>query len=1021
MNYMHHTEKDKHHNPFRQAFKISIIYFLFSSVWIIVTDLVNVAYRHDGFREYIIEAGKGMLFVIISSILIFLLVKKYFSAYRQSSRELAEKETEYKSLTEHLKVGIIKSTSEGKYIFMNNAARNILQDYLKPGIAGNITGLYPEEIYKDDDLISRVKSTVSYIKETGESIVRKVKYGERYLSVHTYPELGSDGKIVSVHSILTDETELMQNIIHLEETERFNSHLVDSSHVVVYIYDLKSSNQIFANKALERILGYNLKEIRDPKINILNELMHPDDTQRMVDYVQKEVMLLKDGEVSEFEYRMKHKDGHYCWFKSHDCVFMRDENGLPLQILGSAIDITDLKRSREEADKNLTYLNSIIDVSPIAILNLDREGKVLNIWNIAAEGIFGWKKEEVLGKKLPIIPADKSAEFEEFFGSLLNGHSINGVEFLRRRKDGSPVNVRIYAAPVTGSDGRVESILSYIVDITLEKNFAETKQKNLDYLKLLYEASLAANKTMDTSELYRVCFGFIKDIVDVTGIMVSLVTNDNRFIKYDSIWVKGENIDVSKVPLMKLDPSGEGPLTRTILTGEAQIVDDLESRVKNSSNKFFVDEDGNLSEPCEEVKNVSHAALLIPLKHAEKVIGVLQVQNYVAGKFNTNDLLRLEPFAFIFASAIQRSKLYNKLHGELEEKASAFEQLRKFTKGIEQSPNSIVITNSESEIEYVNPYFTELTGFTLEEVLGKNPSILKSGQTDGNVYAGLWEALSKGETWHGEFLNLKKNGDLYWEAASIGPITDAAGKVTHYIAIKQDITEKKKKDKELKDSLEEKEIMLKEIHHRVKNNLQVISSLLNMQVEQYEHPEAIDAINSSRNRVKAMALVHENLYQSENIGKTSLKEYLIMLAKNIYSSYGVSFERVKFYCETHGIEFGLDTIIPLGLILNEGISNSLKHAFPQGAHGEIKVEFESLDKNNTAGFEGSCSRERFRLRIKDNGKGLPENFDPEKTNSLGMTLLTSLAAQLDGEAVINNKVGTEIIIDFKELKYKTRV
>jgi len=215
--------------------------------------------------------------------------------------------------------------------------------------------------------------------------------------------------------------------------------------------------------------------------------------------------------------------------------------------------------------------------------------------------------------------------------------------------------------------------------------------------------------------------------------------------------------------------------------------------------------------------------------------------------------------------------------------------------------------------------------------------------------------------------------------------------------------------------------MLKEIHHRVKNNLQVISSLLNMQFEQYEHPEAIDAINSSRNRVKAMALVHENLYQSENIGKTSLREYLIMLAKNIYSSYGVSFERVKFFCETHGIEFGLDTIIPLGLILNEGISNSLKHAFPEGAQGEIRVELEGIDPNIAGGFNSFHGLGKYRLKIKDNGKGLPENFDPGKTNSLGMTLLTSLAAQLDGEAVINNKVGTEIVIDFKELRYKKRV
>lgn len=1001
--------------------KISLIYFFIGTAWILLSDLLNGIYLHDNFRVVLLEIGKGMLFVTFSSLLIFYLLKKYFAAYHKSNTELYKKETEYSTLARHLKAGIIRCTPEGKYIFMNNAARNILQDYLKPDIEANITGLYPEEIYKDNDLISRVRSTISYIQETGESIVRKVKYGERYLSVHTYPELNSDGRMVSVLSILTDETEMMQSMLQLEESERFNRHLVDSSNVIVYIYNLKNQNKVFTNNALIKILGYKPDEMQTPGVDILNDFIHPDDKNRISDYVQKEVLNLNDGEIAEFEYRMKRKNGTYCWFRSHDCIFKRDENGVPLEVLGSAIDITELRRSKEESEKNSAYLNSIIEVSPIAIYNLDPEGKVLSIWNKAAEEIFGWKIDEVLGRKLPIIPADRSGEFETFFNILKRGESLNGIEFLRQRKDGSPVFIRVHAKPVRGMNGEIESILAYGVDITLEKKFAEAKQKNEDYLKILYEASLAANKAVDVSELYRVCFSYINLILDVTGLMVSLVTEDNRHIKYDALWLKGENIDTSNIPLMKLNPESEGPLTRTILSGKPQIVNDLEERVKGSRNKFFVDQDGKLSTPGGEIENVSHSAIMIPLKHADKVIGVLQVQNAETGKFTESDLMKLEPFAFIFASAIQRAKLYRKLQSELEEKDAAFEQLRKFSKGIEHSPNSIVITNADSEIEYVNPYFTELTGFTLEDVLGKNPSILKSGQTDSHVYSGLWEALNKGETWHGEFLNLKKNGELYWEAASIGPITDHNGRVTHYIAIKQDITEKKKKDKELKDSLEEKEIMLKEIHHRVKNNLQVISSLLNMQFEQYEHPEAIDAINSSRNRVKAMALVHENLYQSENIGKTSLREYLIMLAKNIYSSYGVSFERVKFFCETHGIEFGLDTIIPLGLILNEGISNSLKHAFPEGAQGEIRVELEGIDPNIAGGFNNFHGLGKYRLKIKDNGKGLPENFDPGKTNSLGMTLLTSLTAQLDGEAVINNKVGTEIVIDFKELRYKKRV
>lgn len=1004
-------------NPEGYSRRFSLLYMLFGSLWIITTDLLKSSLDFGTVNYLNIDIIKGLLFVFITSVLFYFLLKKYFKAAIESNIKLTDKENEYKTLAENLEYCVIRNNTECRYEYLNPAAWELLKNLLTVKNPDEMIGLSPEEAYKDADIAKKVREGNEYVLSTGKKLRDKLHYGEKYISYSKIPEFNEQGEIISVMTLIADETEIMKNLLKLETTEKFNSHLVNSSHVVVYVYDLLKSNQVYANKALERILGYTLEEIQDPGMNIIKELMHPDDAQRRIEYVQKEVMQLKDGEVSEFEYRMKHKAGHYCWFKSHDCIFKRDENGLPQEILGSAIDITDLKNTQNELKLKSEYLKSIIEASPLSIFDLDTEGRIKSIWNKASEKMFGWKAEEVIGKVLPIVPEERKHEFRENLNTNINNHYINGKEHHRKRKDGSDIDIRIYSRPVQGSSGKIETILAYNVDITLEKKLLETKQKNEEYLKVLYEASLAANRAVDTSELYRVCFGFIKNVLNVTGIMVSLITEDGKYIKYDSIWMNGENIDTSNIPLMKLDPSGSGPLTRTILTGNAQIVSDLEERTKNSANKFFVDEDGNLSTPGGEVQNVSHAAIMIPLKHSEKVIGVLQVQNYKAGIFKEEDMLMLEPFAFIFASAIQRANLYKKLQEELKEKQIALEQVRKFSKGIEQSPNSIVITNSNYEIEYINPYFSNLTGYSVKEVIGKNPSLLQSGHTNPEVYKSLRNTLERNEIWHGEFLNRKKNGELYWEAASIGPIMDNMGNTTHYIAIKQDITEKKKHDKELKDSLEEKEIMLKEIHHRVKNNLQVISSLLNMQFEQYEHPEAIEAINSSRNRVRAMALVHESLYQNKNIGKTQLQEYILMLAKNIYSSYGVTFERIGLKIETNGAEFALDTIIPLGLILNEALSNSLKHAFPDERKGEISVKLiadsDKIIKTNIPEF--------YSISIKDNGKGLPEGFNPGKGNSLGMTLLTSLAAQLDGNVQIINEAGTEVIVRFKELKYKKRV
>lgn len=1009
--------KQQNPDPAKHSRKVSLLYLLFGAVWIVATDLIKTSLGLSSVNHLFLEIIKGLLFVFATSLLFYFIIKKYFKAANDSNLKLTDKENEYKTLAENLEFCVLRHNTECRYEYLNRSAWEMLKELMAVKSPEEMIGLTPEEAYIDPQIAKTVREGNEYVISTGKILRDKLHYGFRYISYSKIPERSSSGKIISVITLISDETEMMESLIKLKESEKFNRYLLSQSNLIFFVIDLYEPAETYINDTFSKILGYSNEEIKKQGLDFIRKIIHPDDSAKYAEYTETAVNNLKDNEIAEYDYRMRSSAGEYLWFKGNFQVYQRSSSGKAVKLLGTALDITKLKHTEEELIGKTNYLNAIIEASPISIFDLDSNGLVKSVWNRVSEKMFGWKSEEAIGKVLPIVPEERMHEFRENMAINLSQNYIDGKEHLRKKKDGSDIYIRIYSRPVVGNSGSVETILAYNEDITLEKKLLETKQKSDEYLKVLYEASLSANKSIDTQELYRVCFDYIHKVLDVDGILVALVTDDGEYFMYDAVWVHGEYIDTGNIPRIKLDPAGNGPLTQTIIEGRAQIVSNLEERVKESKNKFFVDTDGNLYDEKGEIENLSKAAIMIPLKHSEKVIGVLQVQNYKAGIFREEDMLKLEPFAFIFASAIQRANLYKKLQNELDEKEAALEQVRKFSKGIEQSPNSIVITNNQYEIEYVNPYFTELTGYRAEEVMGKNPGILQSGHTEPEVYKNLRDTLEKNETWHGEFLNRKKNGELYWEAASIGPIMDSMGNATHYIAIKQDITEKKKQDKELNDSLAEKEIMLKEIHHRVKNNLQVISSLLNMQVEQYEHPEAIDAINSSRNRVKAMALVHENLYQSKNIGKTELREYILMLAKNIYSSYGITFERVGLKIETNEAEFALDTIIPLGLILNEALSNSLKHAFPNNSKGEIAVTLTPV----TDGINNTQKPEYYSISIKDNGKGLPAGFNPMKSNSLGMTLLTSLAAQLDGKVQIKNEVGTEIIITFKELKYKKRV
>ncbi|MBL8015987.1 MAG: PAS domain S-box protein [Ignavibacteria bacterium] len=1009
--------------PGKHALKIAGWYLLAGSLWIIITDYINEINRHNNLDGFLIEAGKGLFFVFTTGLLLYLLLKRYFRKLYSVTQKLEQNEEEFRSLAENIHIGITRRRpSDGTCIYANTRATDLLGARMNILEEHGLVGHKPSETIKRKDIAKKVEAAFWRVVEEHKMQMVEFEEAGKFISGRMIPEYDKEGKLISVLSFLLDDTENRTIIESLKQSEHFNRTLLESSQGITYIFDIESGKNKYFNRKQYEIFGYPPEEAEKLSNELAISIVHPDDSKRYFEIGIPAIKKLKDGEFFENEFRLKDAAGKWRWMRTREMIFSRFKDGRACEILGTAFEITESKKTEAELMNKTVYLNTIIESSPMAVFDLDREGRVAGIWNKSAEKMFGWKAEEVIGKVLPIVPEDKKAEFLDNLNRSLGGELIKGKELNRINKDGEPISINIYTFPLRNTDGEVERILAYNEDITIKRKYDDAIRSNTEYLSLLSETGLNANATIDPVEIYKVSIDSILKIINADAVVVSSVTDDRKYIECEAVCIEGEMIERELLPKVEISSSGGGPQSEAIRTGKPMLIKNWAARIKQANYSVFVDTQGNLKENEDEFSSGSRSGIIIPLKQKDKVIGVLQVQNLKPDTFTEMDMNKLEPFGVLLASSLQRVKLYKSLQEEFRERTKAYEQSRKYYRGIEQSPNSIVITNAAGEIEYVNPYFTWLTGYSLQEAIGKNPSILQSGQTTKKVYDEMWQTIRGGEVWLGEFLNMKKNGDLFWESASIGPIYDSGGNITHFIAIKQDITEKKKQDKALKDSLVEKEIMLKEIHHRVKNNLQVISSLLNMQVEQYTNPEALDAIYSSRNRVKAMALVHENLYRSSNIGKTSMREYVMMLAKNIYSAYGVSFERVKFNCSTGGIEFGLDTIIPLGLIMNEAISNSLKHGFPGETRGEISLTIECLNcRQDMSDGAKLPEYQEYRLWACDSGVGLPENFDPDKTNSLGMTLITSLAAQLDGEITITNKVGTEIQLTFKEVKYKTRV
>ena len=348
-------------------------------------------------------------------------------------------------------------------------------------------------------------------------------------------------------------------------------------------------------------------------------------------------------------------------------------------------------------------------------------------------------------------------------------------------------------------------------------------------------------------------------------------------------------------------------------------------------------------------------------------------------------------------------------------------EVSKLSYAVEQSPSSVVITDTKGNIEYVNPKFTQLTGYSLEETVGANPRILKSGKTSPEVYKELWKTITLGNEWCGEFCNKKKDGGLYWESASISPIKNDEGLITNFVAIKEDITDRKHADEQIKASLKEKNALLMEIHHRVRNNLQVISSLFLLHTRHVKDEHSIQVFKDAQNRIRSMAIIHEILYESNHLSNINISLYVSTLADKLFSSYGIGSGKISLKLNIKDVSLKIEQAVPLGLLVNELLSNSLKHAFPFYKSRTVFSDSDQVlpeDKQEEPEIGISLLQAQdnnIKLIVCDNGVGMPKNLDFRTIDSLGLNLVVLIAEdQLKGKVTLDRSIkGTKFQIIFE--------
>ncbi len=341
---------------------------------------------------------------------------------------------------------------------------------------------------------------------------------------------------------------------------------------------------------------------------------------------------------------------------------------------------------------------------------------------------------------------------------------------------------------------------------------------------------------------------------------------------------------------------------------------------------------------------------------------------------------------------------------DITERKLAEEDLGKQRAAIEAAIDGVAILDAGGRFTYLNSTQASLFGYERPaDLTGQSWKILHPEAEVARLETEAFPALLECGRWRGTALARRRDGTTFTEELSFTQIRDGG-----LVCVCRDITSRLRAEETIRTALQEKEVMLKEIHHRVKNNMQIVSSLLNLQLGHLQDEVSRRLFIDSQNRIASMALVHEKLYQSRDLGRIDFGEYLRDLTDHIITAIGAAARGIRFQFKAGSIELGIDTAIPCGLIVNELVSNACKHAFPGGAHGTVTLEIERTGPG------------LLRLVVSDDGCGIPASFDLRQTRSLGMQLVQTLTRQLGGTLNIQRQPGASFILNLHEVLPRER-
>lgn len=414
----------------------------------------------------------------------------------------------------------------------------------------------------------------------------------------------------------------------------------------------------------------------------------------------------------------------------------------------------------------------------------------------------------------------------------------------------------------------------------------------------------------------------------------------------------------------------------------------LPGRVWASSQPLWISDvvkDANFHQAEIAARVGLHGAFGFPILDGNQRLGVITFFSREIQQIDTDLLQMMAAIGSHIGQFIKRKQVEEALQRQLA--------------AVEAAIDGIAILNQNSEYVYLNKAHAQMFGYNSSaELVGKTWKEFYYPDEISRIEAEIFPILRQKGHWQGEATAKKLDGSTFAEEISLTFTEDNS-----LVCVCHDISDRKQIESQIKASLQEKEVLLKEVHHRVKNNLQIIDSLFRHQCRKIKDQHIIEILKQCQNRVYSMALLHEKLYQSKDLSTINFPEYIKSIVCNLFDTQSFKRPLPKIISNIADNFLNIETALPCGLIINELVSNCYKYAFPKDEQGEININFYT---NN----------EELVLSVKDNGIGISEDFDINKTQTLGLRLVKSLVRQLNGAIAINSSGGTEFIITIPRVK-----